>query len=283
MARQSVLDPVTAQKLKADMFNGMPHAEIQTKYGVTYQMSSNIKNGRAYPEVPWPDGSTGPMAHMRSAALRQERKYTTNVNNNRAHGGGHYMAPEEDDMWSLHLKRKGIPLDTPSPLNNGNTLLYDLRYGWPHLIPAVQRMKERQHEEWERKQMEEVRKYAAESAKEPTKSPEQLAEERKELLRKQGRDQCDPEKQELMDWDYILSMSKGVVAVEVAEAGDVAMKYAIQIVFKNIPPKYWGEQHTLRNLAFVKEQILTFWERNPDHAPCEGDSETPEITDVAAE
>jgi hypothetical protein len=137
MAPRRTLDPETAQRMKADMFEGMKNDELQSKYGMGYQSLVNVKSGRQYGDIPWPDGTYGQMPHMRAAAIRQDRKFNTKMSHNAAHGG--YIPPEEDDMWSLHLKRKGIPLDTPSPLNNGNTLLYDLRYGWPHLIPAVQR------------------------------------------------------------------------------------------------------------------------------------------------
>lgn len=68
MARPSLLSEEERKGAKEAIWNGMRSGEICRIFSLTHSSISAIKAGRIWSEVPWPDGSTGPMPDDRRQA-----------------------------------------------------------------------------------------------------------------------------------------------------------------------------------------------------------------------
>lgn len=68
MARPSPFTEDEKAAIKEAIFNGLSNVEISKLFGTSSQTITNVKSGRVWAGVPWPDGSTGPLSEERKAA-----------------------------------------------------------------------------------------------------------------------------------------------------------------------------------------------------------------------
>lgn len=257
------LEVTEAQLLKAEMFDGVSLEVLHQKYGLSFSTLNNIKAGKQYDYVPWPDGTTGKMQKMQRNKLREERKYNSRVNNNmeRLYGGGNDSLLIAQYGWNAEDERKLIE-------NTGMTSAE-----W---IADYKRRKE-----------EEITRMNDELAERERKNTEAFyalpEKQRQKILAKNSRpdrnvpiDQADPEGFEYKyDWDEILELEPENLLVQMAEGeNNEAMRQAIRGIFhpenKMSTPMNRGKPQTAKLVLEVTKKIEHFWRMNPDRAPAQG-------------
>lgn len=60
--------------VKKDIWDGLTTYAVAAKHGLSQPSVWQVKSGYSYPEVPWPDGSTGELAPARVVEIKRIRK-----------------------------------------------------------------------------------------------------------------------------------------------------------------------------------------------------------------
>jgi hypothetical protein len=247
------LTPETAMQLKSDMYEGMKNVELIGKYSLGYQTLVNIKSGRQYGDIPWPDGQTGAMARMQNERNRNTRKFETRMN-----GGASrpefspQQSREEDEHLTKSLQSNEAWIRKTYPEYTDDITAAS----WRRFIKEYVRN-------------EDIRKRTAEQDKRTTKHKEFMKTYKPDATPelKPGQlpnDQCDPDANEKMDWEQVKALAAELPVVQIADGEDDApLKLAIQIVFLGFTSKQWGGDVCTRVIYQIKGKIEKFWELNP--------------------
>jgi hypothetical protein len=264
MSRARALTPEVAQQLKEEMFGGAPHEELMRKYPVGYQTLINIKGGKQYGDIPWPDGSMGPMAQMQSMKLREQKKFNTRVQNNAAHSTGRHTEfsnPDwekplridiADEFMAKYPDFKGIPSEKTIS-----------EYFWKKRNEEKEELYKKKHEEY-------MRKGRIKQAKLDKEREKYLRDVASGKIKEEPKlpPMADPDANEKRDWDEIMAIGDSIPVVNVAnQDGPESLKLAIRIIFKILSPSQWADDVYLKTIYKVKKEIETFWEYHPEQAP----------------
>lgn len=246
MARQPALDPETAYEMKSDMFNGMSYADIMQKFGISYQTCINIKGGKGYTHIPWPDGTTGPMASMQAKILTSARRAATSTNRTLSSQFG-----DDDPDPDQELLDQGVSRRTLDAVREALFKLRDAEL-------------ERRHQEMlatiDERQAEFERRWAA-------GDPKLVAPAREDL----PDDQVDPDANDKYEWEDVkmLANAKDDMVKNAEASNDVAWMLAICIIYKIIKPSRWMEKEIQLQVLEITSKIKRFWEAHPDRDPRE--------------
>lgn len=265
MGRRPLLEPEVALKLKEDIWNGMDHKGIMEKYKIAYQLSADIKGGRKYEYIPWPDGSTGSMGPIRHRQIADARRYGHAANRR-------YQDIDEDNSTIGRLKRLGKYEEVSEfVMAKSGCSVEELLTKFNR---ALERAMDEERMQKHSAQMAALDRHEALMASDPVYKKvweEQKAKEReRELAIHPPRpnlpaDQVDPNANERLSWDEVVLLSSAkVVKIAAAEEHEPSLRLAIQIVFKLLSPRQWDEDHCLKMIYSVKQKIERFWELNPD-------------------
>lgn len=256
MPRPPALDAVEAAALKEDLWKGMPYSEAANKYKVSYQLVVGVKAGRVYPYVPWPDGSTGRMDGMRMRQITDARRF------------GHATRrgePESEASTVARLKLLGR-YDEISRFVKDKTgksveeLLESFNKVCERIVDEEQA---RKHADW----MAERDRHEARLLTDPAYKAEWEAWVARAKARVNDRevslpnDQVNPDANEKVPWPEVVALAPGLKVVEIAAADEhePSLRLAIQIVFKLLSPRQWGEDHCLKMIYSIKQKIENFW------------------------
>lgn len=255
MGRQPSLDPVEASTLKNEMFNGAEYAELMDKYGLGYQTVVNIKAGKQYRDIPWPDGSIGAMPKIQSRALKQARAFDTKMNKAMdARAGG---APSSQHNFTPEQLRHQDTLD--AIFRETGMRFANIEESGAYFLKLVRDRNDKERAEQHQKELEAYRKFREENPG-PYHSPHDSVS--------LPNDQCDPDANAKLDWDYITQIAGGNIPVVNAAETDPALKLAVQIMFKLISERDWNNVNVgVKQALLVKQKIERFWELNPSRAP----------------
>lgn len=239
MAPRPALNLEQAIQMKADIWEGMSNGDVANRHGISALTISLVRNGKAYQDTPWPDGSSGTLSEMqRDKMSRAKRRDTVS---GQAPARSHYAPGEEQRLLDILFEDKGKRF-----ISMEQARLYFLE----------------QIREEDR--VAKLAKYEAEKAYRA--SPEGQAAwaelQSRHPPREVTRDDIiNPETNDRLDWDYILEVGGDVPMVEVANEGnDPALKEAIRIAFKLIGPRQWKQDHMLKLVYSIKAKIERYWE-----------------------
>lgn len=250
MGRTPSVGMDVVHQIKARIWDDADHKTIQEEFNVPYQMSVNIKAGRQYDYIPWPDGSIGGLPKTRVDQITANKRYATRM------GKSPGAAPT-------------VPIVSPEVVHSLNAIarehgfntIHDMEMHYKNIaeneriarINEEQRLKNEAYEESERIRMlpenVEARRLALET----------MPIERDDL--------CDPDLQEKYTWEEVLGSSQNPVVLVADSEGDPALKLAIQICFKLFTSRQWGQDHVLKNIYLIKGKIEKFWDENPERRP----------------
>lgn len=250
MGRAPSVSIETIHQIKARIWDDADHAAIREEFGISYQMSVNIKSGRQYDYVPWPDGSIGGLPSTRVEQIAENKRYATRMGKNLGPAPTR-MAPTIGTIRELDKIAKEL----------GFTSSYLMQQ---HFLNKV--ISERMKKEVEEQRL---RSEAYEESERIRLLPENVEARRLEMenMPEERDDICDPDEQNMYEWEDILARSQGNVVLVAENENDPALKLAIQICFKLFTPRQWGQDHVLRNIYSIKGKIEKFWDENPDRRP----------------
>lgn len=234
------LSPQEAMAFKIDMWNGLDNNQLMEKYQVNYQLVVGIKAGRMYNVIPWPDGSSGPLAKTRKDWI---------ANNKR---NGHLTSKALDNLTI-------VPGGSPELRADMEPILRE--QGFMSVEAALEFNKNAVREE--RRQQELAKHEAWMKELDTPEGKARIAElnSRRAPPEPTRDDIVNPEANERADWDYILQVGGDVPMVEVANEGnDPALKEAIRVAFKLIGPRQWKQDHMLKLVYSIKAKIERYWE-----------------------
>lgn len=264
----ATLDAETALRVKEDIWNGMKHPDIQAKYGISYQMSVNIKAGRAYSYIPWPDGSNGHLGEIKKKELTSARRFGHMANKT-------YQETEVDNSTIGRLKRFGRYEEISKMCleKTGKPIEQLLDEFNKVCLKVLDREAMAKHEA----QMRALDEHKARMETDPAYAEAWINERnaRDEAIARRNanqlpHDQIDPEANPKLSWTEVVELSEAkVVKIAAADEHEPSLRLAIQIVFKLLSPRQWAEDHCLRMIYDVKQKIERFWVANPDRAPME--------------
>ena len=248
MRPNAKLTPDDVRDIKTLLWDGYTQKDVARQYDITQPYVSLIVQGSAYPDIPWPDGDTGPMDRNRWHALQEARRGPTRTEKRRH---AKLDAATRAVFPSLLPNAPGVPhMPEHDPQQAGAAL--------PFIpdVPSIPNIPKRE-------ETPDVAKLAADALKEDLEGIEgaleqQRASEIKEALTDVGEDAGPvptpaPLKYELMDWDLILEKVPDLPLLAIAH-GDETVKLAIQIVFNTIPEERWTAEGTP---AIVKQVVET--------------------------
>lgn len=245
MPNPNMLQDADARQMKQAIWEGVTNDAVAGQFGISSLTISRVRSGAAYRDVPWPDGSFGPLPPMQRQALANGRKRDTRISN--AASG----IKERFDTSYLEPSEERERLEAVFE-ETGKRFL--------SMNEVVDYFREQIREERRVKEMAKHEAYMA-----TLDSPEH-----KELIARgndkpidRGRDDIlDPEANERLDWDYILEVADGSVPmVEVANTGDdPALKEAIRVAFKLVGVRQWKQDHMLKLVYSIKAKIERYWE-----------------------
>lgn len=239
MAPLPALNLELATRMKADIWEGMSNGLVAQRYTLSALTISLVRNGKAYANTPWPDGSDGALPDMQRQKMSRARQRDTL--SGQAPARGHY--PVEEEMRLLAIASEDI----------GRT--------FTSMDQLLEYHKDQIREE---RRVKELQTHKAQE--DFLASPEGQAYIKELNSRRPPRevtrdDIVNPEANERLDWDYIMETAPGIPVVGVADAGeDHALKLAVQIVFKLLTMRQWKEDHTLRMVYSIKAKIERYWE-----------------------
>jgi len=254
MGNKNTLTPDAAYQIKQELWNGASYQDVMSKYGVTYQMATGMRAGRAYAHIPWPDGSVGPMGDMQKAKLSNSKGFNTRMN-----------------------KALGAPQTPKTAMTLEDAQFFHemaQKLGFATIEEAMEHTAQALEEERVRKMNEENEKYLAEYRKNNS-DPKFLAAKRKEneeAARRRAKDhlpddQCDPSAipdDKKYEWDELQIIAAGYPAVQVVlndeeSEENEALKHALCFVLREFRPSQWNQEHCVRMVQIIKQKILNFW------------------------
>lgn len=244
MGRPASVSLETVHQIKCRIWDGADHKTVQEEFGVAYQMSVNIKGGRQYPYVPWPDGSTGELPKMRVEQLALAKRRAT-ITGKALNEPPRAVARLEDiQFMDMEARKIGF-------LNNEAMFQHFL-----HM--AVNERMARENEE------QRLRSEAYEESERLRLLPENVEARRlaRETLLVERDDICDPNMQEMIDESELEGLDIPVVQVAKSEM-DEALILAIRICFKLFTRRQWTQDHVLKNIYMIKGKIERYWEEHP--------------------
>lgn len=249
MGRTPMVGIETIHQIKARIWDDADHKTIQSEFGVSYQMSVNIKAGRQYEYVPWPDGSTGGLPRTRVEQIAESKRYATRMGNSPGAAPTIKLPPlklvKELDEAARKLGYSSIAAMQQKFLN-------DVILERMAKEVEEQRLKSEAYEESERIRLlpenVEARRIARES----------MIVERNDI--------CDPDLQEMITEEEF-EATTAVVAQVAKNENNKALMLATRIVFKMFVSRVWGGDNVLRNIYNVAGKIEKFWDENPDRRP----------------
>lgn len=101
MPRTSKFSLDQQKQVKMELWNGVPGSDVAKAHGLSQQQVSYIKSGSNWADVPWPDGSTGPMPEYLRQAQASAKKRTSNT--------GSYGAIYHDSDKAYLVEMRNIP------------------------------------------------------------------------------------------------------------------------------------------------------------------------------
>lgn len=228
MPRQSQFSKETQKTIKKQMFDGAKNSDLTQQHSISGNMLSMIKRGEAWGNVPWPDGTTGPMAALQADKLKQDRSFTAKVGRNTG-------LEKHTEEWWKHIH--GAMYD--------EILKFAQSQGFEGCADYHSDQRRQQHEEEERKRDEEIEKGRQ----------ARLAYEarRREAMLAQGLDPdapyvppvadhlrpIDPEKYNKVPWETVVQRHRDnpIVAAAIEDENNPARRFAIQMVLssKEVP------------------------------------------------
>lgn len=242
---QASLTPQEMYELKTAMWEGADNKELMARFRLSYQIVVGVKAGRAYPHIPWPDGSIGAMSDMRKELLKNSRTRQT-VN-------GKHLDPTP--------MIPTVPLEVIHSLNK-----IALEHGFSNINEMERHYKNIAEKERVDRINEEqrLRSEAYEESERIRNLPENVEARRlaREVEPVKHDDLCDPDQQEMLAEGELEGLDIPVVQVAQAE-GDKALLLAIRICFKMFSRRQWTQDHVLKNIYSIAMKIENFWFENP--------------------
>lgn len=243
------LGPDTAYQIKARIWDDATHAEIQEEFRVSYQTSVNIKGGRQYSHIPWPDGSVGAFPKARTDQIADNKRYATRTGKSPG-AAPTIVAPPLKLVRELDEAAQKLGFGSIAEMQQ-------------HFFNEVINERIRKEVEAQR-----LRSEAYEESERIRMLPENVEKRRLErsVMEVERDDLCDPELQEMIPEEELEGLDIPVVQVAQSE-GDKSLLLAIRICFGLFTRRQWSQDHVLKNIYMIKGKIEKFWDENPERRP----------------
>lgn len=240
--------------LKDDIWNGMGHQEVMTKYKIAYHLAVGIKNGRNYEYVPWPDGSTGKIPAARKSHISNTKQFDTKVNR---------AINSTFNSYEITPTQRADVEETARRLGFGTNIN-------AALASIKKQMQEESEAKWAKINAERSAIAQARQARyeENPHAPEFAYKYKGEPPVRQDQINPDTCTNELYDWEDVLMLAPKNVVVQMAElTNDPALKFAIRLQFKLIKIKDWDESHIRELILKTKDKVDNYWDAHPEFRP----------------
>lgn len=242
MGRRPILSDEEVAGIKIALWSGKSQGDIATEYELSQGTISNIRTGRAYPHVAWPDGSTGAITEHRRTSMANNRRRDSITRKIQYNIDSKILINEE-------AYKRLFPERWEEIMNMGFS---GVNAYADHLQAKMDR------EDFERRQREPYEKL------EPDPTPEEQARRHAAALEADKtrpdpyNDPIDPYKQEMRDWDWVLAAAPDHPLVQMADIeDDEPLRLSIRIIFKMLSSTYWNQPETTKNILQTKNRIIS--------------------------
>lgn len=251
-----VITTDTAQQVKDLLWRGRRQSEIAAILGVSQGLVSRIRKGLAFSDLPWPNGTSGPMPSPSHLPISRELDWSVDAKRYLS-----YQAEMQQRVLDVvNTRRRDLGLDMipssapeyadyiamePDDAAFESLRLNEARKAEDRRIACIMR----EFDEITIDEITESRNRAAQAILEATR------EDRTDEVIQES---ANPPQYDKIEWAMVKRSTAVPVVLEAMATNDVVLKESICILFKRLKTDLWGTAAVAREAHAIAERLRRY-------------------------